>query len=129
MTSTACETITACSAEATTTTTTIDNDKIPAVTPLRQPVASLNTATAHLIAVSLDSYFSSLYNPPVTTTTADPSITTSEASSTPSQDWSRYEPEVSTTCGGPELCLSGAAQYKQCDQSRDLIVDTDLYTT
>ncbi|KAJ5405141.1 glycoside hydrolase [Penicillium sp. CMV-2018d] len=135
-TSTSCETITACSAKASTTTTTIDESSMGAGTVYYDPVSTAwDTAEAHQIALSMQAIFSSMYSPHATTTTADSttttskeSTTTSKSSPTPTLDWGKYEPKVTVTCGGPSLCLSGDRQYKQCDQSRDLVVDTDLYT-
>jgi hypothetical protein len=98
---------------------------------------TLETGPASQLARSLESVFSSIYDPATTTTTSKPNdptttakgTTTSETSSTKTIDWTQYEPSVTVTCQQFTECLGGANAYAQCDQSKDLIVDTDLYTT
>lgn len=79
-TSTSCETITACSAEASTTTTTIDEESITAWLDYYNPDVILDTTAAGSLSSSIEAMFSSIYA--ATTTTSISSTSSSSAKPT-----------------------------------------------
>ncbi|KAJ5849007.1 glycoside hydrolase [Penicillium rubens] len=83
-TSTRCETITACSAEASTTTTTIEEDSITAWVGYYNPDDTLDTSAASSLSSSIEAMFSSIYATTTTTsTTSKPSTTSTKPTSVP----------------------------------------------
>ncbi|OQE13014.1 hypothetical protein PENFLA_c057G06428 [Penicillium flavigenum] len=106
-TSTSCETITACSAEASTTTTTIEEDSITAWVGYYNPDDTLDTSAASSLSSSIEAMFSSIYATTTTTsTTSKPSTTSMKPTSVP----------IGGDCGSSAQCKGDCPKGKilQC---------------
>ncbi|CAG8909305.1 unnamed protein product [Penicillium egyptiacum] len=106
-TSTSCETITACSAEASTTTTTIEEDSITAWVGYYNPDDALDTSAASSLSSSIEAMFSSIYATTTTTsTTSKPSTTSTKPTSVP----------IGGDCGSSAQCKGDCPKGKilQC---------------
>ncbi|KAL4938539.1 hypothetical protein BDV06DRAFT_215028 [Aspergillus oleicola] len=126
-TSTQCETITACDATPSTTTTTISEDE--ATGTLEQyPYASEDPAAVTSFANSMQQDFISLYSTTTTTTTTSTRTTTTATQTTADP----HSPgESSTTCGqGQTMChLFISNLHGFCNMAKSYIRGNELYGT